>query len=70
MAYPRNPNNLAVEMTVHMATQFLEFVRREFPERLGEGPLPERVQRLGSLPAAPMVQAAVEFIKSQGVNNG
>ena len=66
MPYPRNPNNLAVELTVRMAADLLEFVRHNFPERLGEGPLPERVQRLGELAAGPIVQQTAEEILGQG----
>ena len=69
MAYPRNPNNMAIEQTVRMGAMFLEFMRSQFPERLGEGPVPERRRRLGDLEAGPIVQETADAILNQGVPN-
>ena len=65
MPYPRNPNNLAVEHTLQIAADFLDFIKTEYPERLGEGPLPQRERRLGEEPADPIIQDVANLIQER-----
>lgn len=67
MPLQRNPNNVAVEMAVGLASQFLAFMKEQYPERLGEGPLPERQRRIGILPADPIIESVVSLVPGEEV---
>lgn len=55
MPLPRNPNNQAIEIATRLGKEFLEYVKQNYPEPLGQGPLPERQRRIGPMPANPII---------------
>ena len=56
MPQTRNPQNLAVEMAARLGADFVAWMRHNFPERLGEGPVPQRTMRLGEIDAEALAQ--------------
>lgn len=66
MPNPRNPNNMAVDLAAQMAMDLVEFFRKNFPERLGDDPVPQRKLKIGNIPVDPAIENIVQLIPPQG----
>jgi hypothetical protein len=66
MPNPRNPNNMAIDLAAQMGVDLVEFFKKNFPERLGDDPVPQRQRKIGDVPMAPIVEEIVQLVPPQG----
>lgn len=68
MPFPQHPGDAAVENALNMVFGkggFAEWMSKNVPAQLGEGPVPERRRRIGELPADPFIEQVASLIPEE-----